>query len=84
MKRKTTVSIIIESMNSMSNEEFQSWMITTWEALISLEKQQLFEFYIKGCEDTYGVDDGDVDDDKAEAIRLYHKIFEPCTDFKVK
>jgi hypothetical protein len=38
-----------------------------------MEKEQMIEFYIKGCEDTYGMDEGD--NDRKDAEQYYEKTF---------
>jgi hypothetical protein len=38
-----------------------------------MEKEQMIEFYIKGCEDTYGMDEGD--NDRKDAEQYYKETF---------
>ena len=38
-----------------------------------IEREYLIEFYIKGCEDTYGMDEGH--NDSKDASDYYNKIF---------
>jgi len=77
MKQKTTISLIIEKMNSMSDSEFKDWMISTQDALISLEKQHLFEFFVQGNNMARCVDKTFVlgVDDTQEAIAYYKQTF---------
>jgi hypothetical protein len=38
-----------------------------------MEKEQCVTFYVKGCEDTYGMDEGD--DDRKDAERFYNETY---------
>lgn len=44
-----------------------------YEQAKEIEKEHLIKFYIKGCDDTYGMDEED--DDRKDAEKHYKEIF---------
>jgi hypothetical protein len=42
-----------------------------------MEKEQIVDFYVKGCDDTYGVDynENDPEFDRKEGERLYNETY---------
>jgi len=41
----------------------------------AMEKEQQVEFYLEGCKDTYGIDEGNEDDDRKSAMLFYTKTY---------
>lgn len=47
----------------------------------AVEKEQMCDFYVEGCEDTYGIDEeGQEGSDRKSAITLYNETFKGGED----
>ena len=67
MTQQTAVEWLAEQM--LWNEFHNPYL----EQAKKIEREYLIEFYIKGCEDTYGMDEGH--NDSKDAADYYNKIF---------
>lgn len=68
---KTSVEWLIETFK-LTNVDLSHHKLIIEQAK-EIEKEYLIEFYIKGCEDTYGMDEGD--NDRKDATNYYNKTF---------
>lgn len=72
MAQQTPVEWLVQEINKLTG-----LIIAPDEPIIeqakAIEREYLIEFYIKGCEDTYGMDEGH--NDSKDAADYYNKIF---------
>lgn len=73
MAKETAVEWLWKCMPTELLE--QEYIKAVFNQAKAMEKEQMTDFYVKGCEDTYGVDEGDSTSDRTDAIRLYEKTF---------
>lgn len=70
--KQTAVEWIVQEINKLTGLK-----IAPDEPIIeqakAIEREYLIEFYIKGCEDTYGMDEGH--NDSKDAADYYNKTF---------
>lgn len=70
---KRRVSIIQSEPQNDLRELMISILDIDLEKYNEFHKEECIDFYVKGCEDSYGVDEGD--DDKKDAENFYNKTF---------
>jgi hypothetical protein len=60
-------------MQKINISEFETKQLELKQQAKEMEKEECIKFYIKGCEDTYGMDEGD--DDRKDAERFYNLTY---------
>jgi hypothetical protein len=76
--KQTAVEWLVEKLNlKYGNDDFIITHINEIDQAKAMEKEQTIDFYVKGCDDTYGVDynEEDPEFDRKEGERLYNKTY---------
>jgi len=74
-EKMTAVEWLESLTKAMNDNEKYNEILEYFSQVKEMEKEQMIDFYVQGCKDTYGMDDGDAYNDKQEAILYYNRTF---------